>query len=130
MSSIKKIFPFIRPYKKYVYLNIFFNVFYALFSAVSFVALIPMLSVLFKEDNKITAKPVFEGIEHFGDYVENIMGYYITHFNETETFAAVIVEFVGYNFGACYFTEWSKQVLQIVTGHVPVQISNVNVHLL
>jgi subfamily B ATP-binding cassette protein MsbA len=84
MSSIKKIFPFIRPYKKYVYLNIFFNVFYALFSAVSFVALIPMLSVLFKEDNKITDKPVFEGIEHFGDYVENFMGYYITHFNETE----------------------------------------------
>ena len=59
MSSIKKIFPFIRPYKKYVYLNIFFNVFYALFSAVSFVALIPMLSVLFKEDNKIITKPVF-----------------------------------------------------------------------
>ncbi|MFN3753578.1 ABC transporter ATP-binding protein [Flavobacterium sp.] len=84
MSSIKKIFPFIRPYKKYVYLNIFFNVFYALFSAVSFVALIPMLSVLFKEDNKITTKPVFEGIEHFGDYVENYMGYYISHFNQTE----------------------------------------------
>ncbi len=83
MSSIKKIFPFIRPYKKYVYLNIFFNVFYALFSAVSFVALIPMLSVLFKEDNKVTAKPVFEGIEHFGSFVENYMGYYISHFNET-----------------------------------------------
>lgn len=84
MSSIKKIFPFIKPYKKYVYLNIFFNVFYALFSAVSFVALIPMLSVLFKEDNKITTKPDFEGIEHFGEYVENYMGYWITFFNETK----------------------------------------------
>jgi len=84
MSSIKKIFPFIKPYKKYVYLNIFFNVFYALFSAVSFVALIPMLSVLFKEDSKITTKPDFEGIEHFGEYVENYMGYWITFFNETK----------------------------------------------
>jgi len=84
MSSIKKIFPFIKPYKKYVYLNIFFNVFYALFSAISFVALIPMLSVLFKEDNKITTKPDFEGIEHFGEYVENYMGYWITFFNETK----------------------------------------------
>ena len=73
MSNFKKIFPFVLPYKKYAYLNIFFNVFYALFSAVSFVALIPMLSVLFKEDNKITTKPVFEGIEHFGSFVENYM---------------------------------------------------------
>ncbi|MGL2963265.1 ABC transporter ATP-binding protein [Flavobacterium sp. RSB2_4_14] len=84
MNSIKKIFPFIRPYKKYVYLNIFFNVFYALFSAVSFVALIPMLSVLFKEDNKITTKPVLNGIEHFGKYVEDYMGYFITYYNETK----------------------------------------------
>ena len=53
MNYFKKIFRFAKPYKKYMYLNIFFNILYALFSAISFVALIPMLTVLFKEDKKI-----------------------------------------------------------------------------
>lgn len=82
MNYFKKIFRFAKPYKKYAYLNIFFNILYALFSALSFVALMPMMSVLFKEGNKIYVKPQYQGLFKIGDYFENYMAYFITISNE------------------------------------------------
>ncbi|WP_125722582.1 ABC transporter ATP-binding protein [Flavobacterium ustbae] len=78
MSTFKKIVPFIYPYKKYAFLNIFFNILYALFSTLSFVALIPMLQVLFEKGKKITTEPVYQGIFKIKEYGENYLAYYIT----------------------------------------------------
>ncbi|WP_347052717.1 ABC transporter ATP-binding protein [Flavobacterium olei] len=78
MSNFKKIVPFIYPYKKYALLNIFFNVLYALFSTLSFVALIPMLQVLFDKTKQNTVKPVFNGIMEIKEYGEDYLSYYIT----------------------------------------------------
>ncbi|AWK02793.1 antibiotic ABC transporter ATP-binding protein [Flavobacterium crocinum] len=78
MSNFKKIVPFIYPYKKYAFLNIFFNVLYALFSTLSFVALIPMLQVLFDKTKANHVKPVFTGILDLKEYGENYLSYYIT----------------------------------------------------
>jgi len=78
----KKIFRFAKPYRKYMYLNIFFNVLYALFSALSFVALIPMLSVLFDDGDKIHEKPQYTGIAEAKDYLMDYMSYYITTSSE------------------------------------------------
>ncbi|WP_410880682.1 ABC transporter ATP-binding protein [Myroides sp. DW712] len=74
----KKIIYFAKPYKSYAYLNVFFNILYALFSALSFVALIPMLTVLFDTKKGITEKPVYEGITSITSYFENYMSYFIT----------------------------------------------------
>ena len=92
MSNFKKILPFINPYKKYAYLNIFFNVLYALFSTLSFMALIPMMQVLFDQTKKNTIAPIYDGFvntDHlFEDvktyfentklFLENSLSYYIT----------------------------------------------------
>lgn len=78
MSNFKKIVPFIYPYKKYAYLNIFFNVLYALFSTLSFIALIPMIQVLFDKTKRNTVMPVYEGITHIKKYGEDYLSYYIT----------------------------------------------------
>ena len=78
MNSFKKIFPFVLPYKKYAYLNIFFNVLYALFSTLSFMALIPMMQVLFDQTKRNTVKPVFDNIYHIKQYLEDFLSYYIT----------------------------------------------------
>ncbi|MEG1237144.1 MAG: ABC transporter ATP-binding protein [Flavobacterium sp.] len=78
MSNFKKIIPFIYPYKKYAFLNIFFNVLYALFSTLSFVALIPMLQVLFDKTKANNVKPVFKGILQLKEYGEDYLSYYIT----------------------------------------------------
>ncbi|MBF4492709.1 ABC transporter ATP-binding protein [Flavobacterium sp. JLP] len=83
MSNFKKIVPFIYPYKKYAYLNIFFNVLYALFSTLSFVSLIPMIQVLFDQTKRNTIKPVYTGIWEVKTYAENYLSYFITHTTDT-----------------------------------------------
>lgn len=84
MNNFKKIFPFIIPYKKYAYANIFFNVLYALFSTLSFMSLIPMMQVLFDQTKRNTTIPIFKGIWEFKKYAEDYLSYYIT--NTTYTF--------------------------------------------
>ena len=78
MSNFKKIVPFIYPYKKYAFLNIFFNVLYALFSTLSFVSLIPMIQVLFDQTKRNTIKPVYTGISEIKKYAEDSLSYFIT----------------------------------------------------
>lgn len=73
----KKIFRFAKPYKKYMWLNIFFNILYALFSAISFLTLMPMLDVLFKNETKVVSLPKYEGIMKVGEYLKDYMGYWI-----------------------------------------------------
>lgn len=79
----KKILRFAKPYKKYAYLNIFFNILYALFGTLSFVALIPVLKVIFKAEKQATVtieKPDFEGILEIKDYLENSLNYYVADY--------------------------------------------------
>ena len=59
--KLKRFIPYILPYKKQALLNIFFNVLYSLFSALSFIALIPMLDVLFGKNKPISELPVYSG---------------------------------------------------------------------
>jgi len=78
MSSLRKIIPFVKPYKKYAFLNIFFNVLYALFSTLSFVALMPMLEVLFGKQKKVYEKPIYSGLSDIKDYASDLLAYHTT----------------------------------------------------
>ncbi|SFR31233.1 ATP-binding cassette, subfamily B, MsbA [Robiginitalea myxolifaciens] len=71
MHYFRKILRFAKPYQRYGALNIFFNVLYALFSALSFVALIPMLEVLFEQTEPITEAPVYTGIGELESYIKD-----------------------------------------------------------
>ena len=84
MDYYKKILRFARPYSKFGYLNIFFNILYALFSALSFAALMPMLNVLFEKDEQICVKPSYEGIAKLKDYFMDYMNYQVTQFAEDD----------------------------------------------
>src|SRR6056300_844805 len=78
MNYFKRILSFARPYKKYAFLNIFFNILYALFSALSFAALIPMLDVLFDKTKQVAVKPVYDGIGHLKTYVQDSLNYHLS----------------------------------------------------
>lgn len=100
MSSLRKIVPFIVPYKKYAFLNIFFNVLYALFSTLSFIALMPMLNVLFKQETKIFVKPVYSGdLGDLEQYGSDLLNYYLTSFSSThsqgETLAVLVTGIIS-----------------------------------
>lgn len=77
MEYLKKFYRFIIPYKKYAYLNIFFNILYALFSTLSFVALIPVLKVIFSDQRPVVAKPVFGGLSGIKQYLEDSLNFFI-----------------------------------------------------
>ncbi|KAF2514291.1 ABC transporter ATP-binding protein [Flavobacterium foetidum] len=83
MSNFKKIVPFIYPYKKYAFLNIFFNVLYALFSTLSFMSLIPMIQVLFDQTKRNTEKPIYEGLLKIKTYGEDYLSYFVTTTTDT-----------------------------------------------
>ncbi len=78
MEYFKKILQFAKPYSKYGYLNIFFNILYALFSALSFAVLMPMLNVLFGQDEELHTLPEYTGIANLKDYFMDYMNYQIT----------------------------------------------------
>ena len=78
MDYFKKIIKYAIPYKKYGYLNVLFNILYALFSTLSFLVLMPMLEVIFKPNTiKVTEKPVFESVTKIIDYFKANVSYYV-----------------------------------------------------
>ena len=77
-NNLKKLIPFALKYKKNVILNIVFNIFYALFSTLGMVSIIPTLKVLFKETEQVTVHPTYKGIGYLGKYGEDLLNYYIT----------------------------------------------------
>ncbi len=91
MEYFKKILRFAKPYRKYGYLNIFFNILYALFSALSFAALIPMLDVLFDQTEKVLEKPVYAGIVDAKDYVQHSINYQVTLYSGDDKMKGLVL---------------------------------------
>ncbi|MFZ4105085.1 ABC transporter ATP-binding protein [Flavobacterium sp.] len=77
-ENLKKIFPFIKPYKFHVVWNAVYNILYALFSTLSFIALIPMMQVLFAQAEKISQKPTYNSIWELPSFAKQYLYYYIT----------------------------------------------------
>lgn len=92
-DNLKKIFPFIKPYKLHVVWNVIYNILYALFSSISFITLIPMLQVLFENAEKITQKPVYESFWNITKYGKDYLYYYITKLSDEngKQYALVLV---------------------------------------
>lgn len=76
MVYFKKILRYALPYKGYALLNVFFNILYAIFSALSFVVLMPFLKIIFNKERAITKiKPVYQGIEELDTYFNEYFSY-------------------------------------------------------
>jgi subfamily B ATP-binding cassette protein MsbA len=92
-DNLKKIFPFVKPYKFHVIWNVIYNILYALFSTLSFISLIPMMKVLFNNAERITEKPVYKGFLDIGNYGNDYLYYYITQLTEKSgpQFALILV---------------------------------------
>ena len=80
MSNFKKIFPFVLPYKKYAYLNIFFNVLYSVFGTLSFVSLMPMMNVLFGQTKQNYIEPTFSW--DLKKFLSDFSSYYLTNITD------------------------------------------------
>ena len=79
MKYFKRFLKYTIPYKWLGLTSIFLNILYALFSALSFLALIPMLNVLFGDTQKIYKEPFLADFSDINkEYLENYLNYLIT----------------------------------------------------
>ena len=91
MKSFKKVFWLGKPYKRFIFLNIFFNILYAIFSALSFLSLMPMLEVLFGDSEKTYEKPNFENFLSFGKDFEAWLNFLVNSFANNDPNKALIL---------------------------------------
>ena len=79
MKNFKRFLSYALPYKWQGFFAILFNILYALFTALSFVTLMPVLSVIFGETDPNFTKPDFPGITHLNkEYLETFLNYFVT----------------------------------------------------
>lgn len=90
MNYFLKILRFGLPYKRFAFLNILFNILYALFSALAYVAMIPMMQILFGTTPKIKVAPTYEGIGQIKNYLEGFFNYKITQYLEQDSGKALL----------------------------------------
>lgn len=69
---------FVPPYKKYLVLSIIFNILSAILNIFSFLALVPILQILFQVDGGLRATELKEwNLSDFQDVLMNNMAYYV-----------------------------------------------------
>lgn len=83
MSNYRKILKFAKPYRKFAWLNILFNILYAIFNVLSVLSFIPVLGILFGKEEKVYTKPTYQGITKLFDYLKESLNYKVTSLIES-----------------------------------------------
>lgn len=91
MNHFFNILRYAKPYKHYAIGHIISNVFFALFGTLSFVALKPMLDVIFKQDKPAPSElPAWSGLMDIGDYAEDLLAFYMNQFTGGDNSKALV----------------------------------------
>lgn len=92
MNQFLNILKYAKPYKNYAIGHIISNILYAFFGALSFIALIPMLDILF-EKNKVKqiAKPVYKGLSSLKDFYKDYLAYQVNQYAENDPQKALLL---------------------------------------
>lgn len=78
MNYFKKILQYAKPYVKYAWLNVLFNILYAIFNVLSVLGFIPVLGILFGKEERIYTKPSYSGLTSLFDFVQGTFNYKVT----------------------------------------------------
>lgn len=90
MTYFRKILEFAKPYKKFAVLNIVCNIFYALFSTLSFIALIPVIRILIDPEERVDEKPIWNGWLGAKDYYVDYFNYNVSQRVAEDEISALI----------------------------------------
>ncbi|WP_395057567.1 ABC transporter ATP-binding protein [Flavobacterium sp.] len=115
-NNIKKIFPFVKPYKNHVVWNIFYNILYALFSTLSFIALMPMMQVLFETTKAVNKKPIWTDIWNITSYGKEYLYYNITLLDKKDALILVIILII--------FTFFFKNIFNYLASYHMMHLQN------
>lgn len=86
MSLTKRAFNYAKPYKSSFITAIIFNLLYALFNVVALAFMMPILSVLFgEENNEVVTKPIYSGkLDDLKQFFYDYSAYYMNEVSQTE----------------------------------------------
>ena len=91
MNHFHNILKYAKPYKRYALGHIISNILYALFGALSFVALIPMLDILFqKNEGESISKPIYKGISNLNDFYKDYLAYQVDEYAQNDPQKALL----------------------------------------
>ena len=91
MNHFVNILRYAKPYKRFAIGHIICNIFFALFGTLSFVALKPMLDVIFKkEGNAPNIKPEWSGLTDIGDFIKDSLAFQMNHYTDGDTSKALV----------------------------------------
>ena len=91
MNYFKKILRFAKPYKFYVFLNIFFNILYSIFNVLSIIIFIPTLGILFSTQEEVSQEPIYKGLGNLQGYLKDSLNYFLTLKVDTDGPEAALV---------------------------------------
>lgn len=93
MNQFINILKYAKPYKRFALGHILSNVLYALFGALSFVALIPMLDILFEQqvNKNLITKPIYTGLSGLKDYFKDFLAYQVNAYAESDPQKALLL---------------------------------------
>ena len=80
----------LKLFKKEFGLNVLFSALYALFSAIAFFSLMPMLEVLFNGTNQTLVKPTLDSSLNLGSFLENWLNYQVVVFSGDDNQKAIL----------------------------------------
>ena len=80
----------LKLFKKEFGLNVLFSALYALFSAIAFFSLMPMLEVLFNGTNQTMVKPALDSSLNLGSFLENWLNYQVVVFSGDDNQKAIL----------------------------------------
>ena len=80
----------LKVFKKEFGLNVLFSALYALFSAIAFFSLMPMLEVLFNGTNQTIVKPTLDSSLNLGSFLENWLNYQVVVFSGDDNQKAIL----------------------------------------
>ena len=116
MENIKKIIPFVLPYKNFALWNVFYNILYALFSTLSFIALMPMMQVLFDDTDKIQAQPIYTNIWNITAFGKDYLYFYISQLDKQNALILVIALII--------FTFFFKNIFNYLASYNMMHLQN------
>ncbi len=103
MKSFRKILKFTLPYRKFAWLNILFNVLYAIFNVLSILAFIPVLGILFGTEKKVVEAPIYKSFSSLGSYAKDSFYFFISQKIEHEGTTNMLLFICLLTFGLFFF---------------------------
>ncbi len=120
MNYFKKILRFAKPYVKFAWLNVLFNILYAIFNVLSVLGFIPVLGILFGQEEKIYKKPVYEGLGTLYEYVQGILNFRVTEMLESGGIDRALLFICTLSFSLFFF----KNLFRYLASYVLVFLRN------